>query len=1305
MEHPLTDSKIKRASPCSRFTLFSIIATAIILIAGLYPYPEVSEEIVIFIGRFHPLVVHMPIGFIAAVVILQLVARFSQSNLRIGIGTLLWFSMITAILSTIIGTLLAIPGGYDAELLLKHRQLGLGTSIATIWMLCAHRSKRRGSGLFYSLSLLLGMGLLGATGHFGGSLTHGDDYLTAYLPEALGGKTQAEPIDPGTTEDAALYDRVIQPILDAKCVACHNDTKSKGELRMDSFDALLIGGKKGPTLIEKNAAESLMIERAQLPLDHKEHMPPEGKVQLSEAELEAISWWIDQGAPERMSLDTDLPSDESIALMETALGFVIAEPMTPMLPWQAAVEASAPLHHLPQLRIQRVALDSPALDVFFEPTTDSIDALVAQLAPIKANITLLDLGNTTFSDATLKEIGTFSNLEQLRLNNTSVTDDGIQHLANLRQLEKLSLYGTPISDAALQPLKKLPKLRQVITWNTDVSYEAAEDFKTEMVNANKQRKLQDEIDALQSRLKSMEVNVVGPVKKIIDPFERSVEIFNEDAKKYGDPLAAQATVTVSSSSQFDPPEGLKLLVQEQGNELPFSFHTQQQKQPWVRFSYDQQITLNAISIKNRRDIPERAAGLTLQSSNQDPADCSVHITNTDNTQLTEYPLGKILRGRYVTMRLAGGSLNPGGTELLLGKGSEKAGKTAVSLLGKPARATASVEFSEGYAVDHLYDGTVTIETVGTSTGLGKDYAGRGPGPHVVVYDMGATVTFDRVFYAQRTIKGQDHVDRIEFWVSDTDPGAASALITDLDGNDWQDVWTSTQVKAAWNIDLTRVKMAKRQAKHFRLMIPGDTATLHLQQVLLWGKILPPTSSIAAFDKDKAKFGERITPHAEVTVSSTTQHDPPDGLQALIQNEDNGLAFAFHTQNEDHPWVRFSYEHAITLTGLNLVNRSDAPERAQGISLESSKDGTEWQPLWTPTTTEPFWNIDLTQIPAVKRHAKYFRLIIKTPATLNLGQVRMWGKQTSSLTTTPTTAPRALTGQGEWTYEVVPDWGHVPGHDHIGSTHGGIVIDQSGKVYVSTDGPNGLIVYNSDGSFIKTFGKKSRRYHGLNIYQENGQEYIYAAGMHHVTKLDLDGNIILKIEGAKQDPANTWAKATAVAVAPNGDIFIADGYGSSVIFKYDKTGTFIKQFGLRGREEGQFITSHGLTIDARDPSNPLLMVCDRENLRLQHFDLDGNFVNVAINGLRRPCAAAIWKDYVLVAELAGRAVILDKDNQIISVLGDNPDTTQRANFKVPPEQWQDGVFTAPHGCSFDHEGNVYIEDWNKWGRITKLVRKH
>ena len=304
----------------SSFTLFSIILSFIVLVTGFFPYPEVSEEIIIFIGRFHPLIVHMPIGFITAVVILQLVALVSKSDLRIGIGVLLWVTMISAILAAIIGTLLALPGGYDDQLLEQHRKLGIGTSIVCIWMLNAHRSKRRGSGLLYSASLLICMGLVGATGHVGGSLTHGHDYLTAYLPPALGGKVRPQPVDPGTKEDAAIYARVIQPILDNKCVSCHSVGKNKGELRMVDLEALLTGGKRGPTLVEGSAAESLMIQRVQLPLDHKEHMPPQGKIQLGDAELELLSWWIDQGATQRMSLDTQLPSDDAVALLRKRTG-------------------------------------------------------------------------------------------------------------------------------------------------------------------------------------------------------------------------------------------------------------------------------------------------------------------------------------------------------------------------------------------------------------------------------------------------------------------------------------------------------------------------------------------------------------------------------------------------------------------------------------------------------------------------------------------------------------------------------------------------------------------------------------------------------------------------------------------------------------------------------------------------------------------------------------------------------------------------------------------------------------------------
>ena len=307
---------------------------------------------------------------------------------------------------------------------------------------------------------------------------------------------------------------------------------------------------------------------------------------------------------------------------------------------------------------------------------------------------------------------------------------------------------------------------------------------------------------------------------------------------------------------------------------------------------------------------------------------------------------------------------------------------------------------------------------------------------------------------------------------------------------------------------------------------------------------------------------------------------------------------------------------------------------------------------------------------------------------------------SSPTSLSTTAVQ--TGQGDMTYTTVPGWGKVPGQNYIGSTHGGIVVDKKGLVYVSTDGPQGVIVYSEDGKFIKSLGKHTRKFHGLNINTEGETEYIYAAAMGKVFKVQLDGKVVMTLDGAKQE-GHKWDRATAVAVAPNGDIFIADGYRSSIIFKYDSTGKFIKKIGTKGRKEGQFLTSHGLAIDNRNPEKPVLIVCDRENRRLQLFDLDGNFIKVAITGLRRPCAASIWGDYIVVAELQARAVILDKDYKIVSKLGDNPNKKQWAGFRVKPADWVSGIFTAPHGCAFDAKGNVYIQNWNASGRVTKLVK--
>ncbi|MES2439876.1 MAG: 6-bladed beta-propeller [Verrucomicrobiota bacterium] len=315
-------------------------------------------------------------------------------------------------------------------------------------------------------------------------------------------------------------------------------------------------------------------------------------------------------------------------------------------------------------------------------------------------------------------------------------------------------------------------------------------------------------------------------------------------------------------------------------------------------------------------------------------------------------------------------------------------------------------------------------------------------------------------------------------------------------------------------------------------------------------------------------------------------------------------------------------------------------------------------------------------------------------------------------TAPGDGPQAAvrTGNGAWSFEAVPHWGELPDGKIIGPTHGGVVVDEdSGLIYVSTDSPLSVLVYQPDGRLVKTIAPECQGFHAMAIRKEEGKTVLYGAQLNsnqpplRVCKIDTDGKLLLEIPNAATgDVPGGWKGVTGVTVGPDGSIFASMGYGSNIIHKFDPAGKLIKSFGSKGAEEKQFNTPHGLAIDTRF-GDPRLLVVDREKRRLVHLDLEGNWIGVHASHLRRPCAVSFHGDTLAVAELESRVTVLEKSGAPVAFLGDNPDKAQWANFGVEPKDMRPGIFTAPHGLSFDKAGNLYVQDWNKTGRVTKLSK--
>jgi len=301
-----------------------------------------------------------------------------------------------------------------------------------------------------------------------------------------------------------------------------------------------------------------------------------------------------------------------------------------------------------------------------------------------------------------------------------------------------------------------------------------------------------------------------------------------------------------------------------------------------------------------------------------------------------------------------------------------------------------------------------------------------------------------------------------------------------------------------------------------------------------------------------------------------------------------------------------------------------------------------------------------------------------------------------------TAPLAA----ELKYSIAPGcFEHNPDNKPLGPCHGGVVIDKAGNIYVTTDTERGIVIYSPSGKFLRGVGPT--RIHGLEVREENGTEYLYCArpADHEVVKLKLDGERVWAIHFPQEAGIYKDEKGfnpCAVTVAPDGSIFVADGYGSNYVLKFDPERKFVKAFGGPGEAEGKFKTCHGIGLDTRQ-GKPLLLVCNRNNNRVEYWDLDGNFVKVIQKDLRMPAAVHIRGDFAVFPELQGRVTVLNKEGAIVAQLGDNPDEKQRANFALPQDQWKDGICNSPHGASIDKDGNLIVTEWSQFGHLHKFTR--
>ena len=432
-----------------------------------------------FIAHFHPVLVHLPIGILLIAALFQLISRKEKfQSLSVAVGIALFWGMISAIVSCISGFLLSRSDDYDESLISKHQWFGISVAVTSI--IAYYLSQKNSTYTKWVMALMTLLIII--TGHLGGSITHGSDYLTKSFSSSneSNSETKRKPIP--DVQQAMVYADVIKPILETRCYGCHGPNKQKGKLRLDEPDFILKGGKDGKIIIAGKADESNLIERIFLPKENEDHMPPKEKAQLTRQDLDLLHWWVSSGADFNKKVN-ELPQTNKIKSVLLALqaGEVKEEINLSDIPEKKVEEANEAT--VKKLKDRGVAIipvvqNSNYLSANFVAVDSVTKDDLQLLEPLKRQLLWLRLGDKNISDNDLAAISKLSSLRRLHLERTEVTDKGIAAIKNLSQLQYINLVGTGVTAKGLEELKGLKNLKQIFIYQTGITG-------NELMNLNK----------------------------------------------------------------------------------------------------------------------------------------------------------------------------------------------------------------------------------------------------------------------------------------------------------------------------------------------------------------------------------------------------------------------------------------------------------------------------------------------------------------------------------------------------------------------------------------------------------------------------------------------------------------------------------------------------------------------------------------------------------------------------------------------------------------------------------------------------